>query len=167
MDVDKRSIWGAIILYVLISTAIFLWVEGGSAFRVSVPTEGEATTQHEQAIKALDGVADVGIKLATTLVGLGAAVLLGFKAGLKLTTLTRVFILLATGCFLQSALYAVLWRLRIAELWINNSLALVSESRLQFHYQAHLVFFMLGLFCMGLLVASAALMTKEKSGEES
>src|SRR5215216_5669938 len=104
MGVNKRSIWVTIVIYLFISVVIFLWVESGSPFKVVVPTDGDATTQHAQAIKALDGVADVGIKLATTLVGLGAAVLLGFKAGLRLTTLTRIFILLATACFLQSAL---------------------------------------------------------------
>jgi hypothetical protein len=101
MERAKMSIWIAFVLYVLISIAIFWGVESGSAFKVSVPTEGEATKQYEQAIKALDGIADVGIKLATTLVGVGAAVFLGFKSGLILTTRIRILILFATACFLQ------------------------------------------------------------------
>ena len=109
------------LLFTLVSVAIFLWVESGSAFKVAVPTEGEVTKQYEQAIKALDGIADVGIKLATTLVGVGAAVFLGFKSGLNLTTPIRILILFATACFLQSALYAILWRIRVAELWVNNT----------------------------------------------
>lgn len=168
MEFDKRSIWIVIVVYSLASVAIYFWVESGSAFKVTVPTEGDATTQHEQAIKAMDGVADVGIKVATTLVGVGAAVLLGFKSGLKLTTPIRIFVLLATACFLQSALYAVLWRLRIAELWVNNSLDLLSAPRLTYRYQAHFLFFMAGLLCMGVLVANAALTwPKDKGGEES
>ena len=113
----KTSIWIAMLLFTLVSVAIFLWVESGSAFKVAVPTEGEVTKQYEQAIKALDGIADA----ATTLVGVGAAVFLGFKSGLNLTTPIRILILFATACFLQSALYAILWRIRVAELWVNNT----------------------------------------------
>jgi hypothetical protein len=97
-------------------------------------TPGSETTRHQEAIKSLDAVADIGIKLSTTLVGLGAAILLGFKSGLTLTTPIRAFILLAIMCFLESALYAVLWRMRIAELWINDCLGLVVEPRLQYRF---------------------------------
>ena len=127
MAVNIRTLWIVIGMAVIASIAIFYWVESGSPFRVCVPTEGAATTQHEQAIKSLDAVADIGIKLSTTLVGIGAAILLGFKSGLTLTTSIRGSILLATMCFLESALYAVLWRMRIAELWINDCLGLVVE----------------------------------------
>jgi hypothetical protein len=163
MERAKMSVWIAIILYVLISIAISWWVESGSAFNVSVPTEGEATKQYEQAIKALDGIADVGIKLATTLVGVGAAVFLGFKSGLILTTRIRILILFATACFLQSALYAVLWRMRIAELWVNNSLDLLSAPRLQYRFEAHFLFFLAGLAFLGMLVVSAALTEQKPS----
>jgi hypothetical protein len=159
----KRPIWIAIVLSALVSIAIFWWVQSGSTFKVAVPTEGEATKQYEQAIKALDSIADVGIKLATTLVGLGAAVFLGFKSGLILTTQIRILILLATACFLQSALYAILWRVRVAELWVNDTLDLLSAPRLQYQFQAHFWFFIAGLVFLGLLVLSAA-MTEQKPG---
>src|ERR1043165_3727383 len=120
MAVNRLALWFVIVAGLLVSAGIYVWVDSGSKFAVCVPTEGASTIQHEQAIKSLDAVADVGIKLATTLVGLGAAILLGFKSGLTLTTPIRAFILLATICFLESALYAVLWRFRIAELWIND-----------------------------------------------
>src|SRR6266851_1890940 len=106
-------LWGAIIFAILTSFVAYLFVESGSPFKVCIPTEGPATEQHQKAIAALDGVADIGIKLSTTLVGIGAAVLLGFKSGLKLTIPIRIIILFAAACFLQSTLYAVLWRLRV------------------------------------------------------
>jgi hypothetical protein len=134
MAINARILWIVIGAAVLVSIAIFFWVGSGSSFRVCVPTDGAATTQHQEAIKALDAVADVGIKLSTTLVGIGAAILLGFKSGLILTTPIRACILLATLCFLESALYAVLWRMRIAELWINDCLALIVEPRLQYRF---------------------------------
>jgi hypothetical protein len=168
MAINARALWLTIVAMAIISVAIYLWVDSGSPFRVCIPTQGTATTQHEQAIKSLDSVADVGIKLATTLVGVGAAILLGFKSGLTLTTPIRAFILLATMCFLQSALYAILWRLRIAELWINDCLSLVAEPRLQYRYNAHFAFFLAGLFWLGILVTSAALTTPRKPlGDES
>jgi hypothetical protein len=162
MTVNVRALWIVIGLAFVASAAIFYWVESGSSFRVYVPTEGAETTRHEQAIKALDAVADVGIKLSTTLVGIGAAILLGFKSGLTLTTTIRASILLATMCFLESALYAVLWRMRIAELWINDCLTLVAETRLQYRFTAHFAFFLAGLCSLAFLVITAAL-TASKS----
>lgn len=166
MPANARILWAVVIGTLAVSAGIYLWVDSGSPFKVCIPTHGAATTQHEQAIKSLDAVADVGIKLATTLVGLGAAILLGFKSGLRLTTSIRAFVLIATLCFLQSALYAVLWRLRIAELWINDCLALVAEPRLQYRYNAHFALFLAGLFWLGVLVATAALTTNE-GGEKT
>jgi hypothetical protein len=164
MTISARLLWVVIGVAVLVSIGTFAWVQSGSPFRVCVPTEGSATTQHQEAIKALDAVADVGIKLSTTLVGIGAAVLLGFKSGLTLTTQIRAFILLATMCFLESALYAVLWRMRIAELWINDCLALVVEPRLQYRFTAHFGFFLAGLFFLALLVVSATLTAPKSTG---
>lgn len=157
MTVNTRLLWGVIAVAAVASVGIFLWVQSGSAFRVCVPTEGAATTQHQEAIKALDAVADVGIKLSTTLVGLGAAILLGFKSGLILTTSVRASILLATVSFLKSALYAVLWRMRVAELWINDCLSLIAEPRLQYRFTAHFGFFLAGLCFLALLVISATM----------
>ena len=167
MAVNARVLWAVIIATILVSVAIYFWVDSGSPFKVCIPTQGAATTQHEQAIKSLDAVADVGIKLATTLVGVGAAILLGFKSGLTLTTSIRAIILIATMCFLQSALYAVLWRLRIAELWINDCLALVAEPRLQYRYNAHFALFLAGLFWLGVLVSNAALAMKNSDGAKT
>ena len=164
MVTNFRILWAVIAVAALASIVIFLWVQSGSAFRVCVPTEGAATAQHQEAIKALDAVADVGIKLSTTLVGIGAAILLGFKSGLALTTPVRASLMLATVCFLQSALYAVLWRMRIAELWINDCLALVAEPRLQFRFTAHFAFFLAGICFLALLVISATLTAPKSSG---
>jgi hypothetical protein len=168
MTVNVRVLWMVIGAATLASIAIYFLVESGSHFSVCVPTEGSATTQTGEAIKSLDAIADVGIKLSTTLVGLGAAILLGFKSGLNLTTSIRALILLATTCFAESALYAILWRMRIAELWINDCLSLVTESRLQYRFTAHFAFFLAGLACLAVLVISAALTSpKSQSGVES
>lgn len=161
MIANARVLWIVIGITLVVSIGVFLWVQSGSAFQVCVPTEGAATTQHQEAIKALDAVADVGIKLCTTLVGIGAAILLGFKSGLALTTPIRAFILLATTCFLESALYAILWRMRIAELWVNDCLALVVEPRLQYRFTAHFGFFLAGLCFLALLVISATVTTSK------
>jgi hypothetical protein len=162
-----KLIWTAIILCAIVSIAVFWWVESSSSFKVTVPTEGEAAKPYEQAIKALDSIADVGIKLATTLVGVGAAVFLGFKTGLILTTRIRILLLLATACFLQSALYAVLWRMSVAELWINNTLDLLSAPRLQYRFEAHFLFFLAGLACLGVLIVTAALAAQEPDPGET
>jgi hypothetical protein len=152
---------------VAISIGIYFWVDSGSAFAVCVPTQGEATKQHAEVIKSLDAIADISIKFATTLVGVRAAILLGFKSGMRLPLWSRAAILLATICSLESSLYAVLWRMRIAELWVNDCLELVTEPRLQYRFTAHFAFFLAGLFWLGVLVVSATFKDDEPKGDWS
>jgi hypothetical protein len=80
---------------------------------------------------------------------------------------SRAAILLATICSLESSLYAVLWRMRIAELWVNDCLELVTEPRLQYRFTAHFAFFLAGLFWLGVLVVSATFKDDEPKGDWS
>jgi hypothetical protein len=138
----------------LVSIAFLIWVLRGS-FVACV--RGTTSEDLQKTIAALDGIADVGLKLSTTLTGLGAAVLIGLKKGLKLTPSIRVSLLVSSLLFAQSAFYAVWWRRGIAESWLNDCLDLVTEPILERPYEAHLVFFLLGLFSMGVLVVIASI----------
>jgi len=64
--------------------------------------------------------------------------------------------------FTQSALYAVWWRFGIATSWLNKCLNLVDEDFMQRRYEAHLGFFLLGLFSLGVLVFVAAFARREE-----
>ena len=120
-------------------------------------------------IGSLDQVVDLGIKLSTTLAGLGAALLIGLRKGMKLTSPVKFFVLLSTILFVQSALYAIWWRTGIAELWLNDCPPLVAESRLQYRFNAHFYLFVAGLLSLGLVVVSSffADQNPESKGEFS
>jgi hypothetical protein len=159
----KQTIWivGILVVLVCLSGVAYLWVAAGS-FSVCTPQESQDT--YAKTIAALDGIVDLGLKLSTSLVGLGAAVLIGWKAGLKLTFPIKIIILVATLLLIQSALYAVWWRFGVAELWLNDCLELVAQPRLGRRYEAHYYFFLAGLISLGVLVISA--LFSEKADRE-
>jgi hypothetical protein len=138
----------------VVSLGAFLWAWFGS-FGACV--YGQTDESYQKTIAALDGIADLGLKLSTSLVGFGAALLIGLKGGLSLTAPVRTFLLISMLMFTQSALYAVWWRIGIAESWLNDCLNLVVEDHMQRRYQAHLWFFVLGLASLGALVFVASL----------
>jgi hypothetical protein len=90
-----QTLWIVSILIGLICLSVlaFLWVAAGS-FKVCTPQQDAES--YAKTIAALDGIVDLGLKLSTTLVGLGAALLIGWKSELKLTFAIRVIVLVAT-----------------------------------------------------------------------
>src|SRR5262249_10102679 len=142
----QEAVWTitAVAGIALLSLICYLVVHSGATFVCAVDKPAEKQ-QFEKTIAAVDSIVDLGIKLSTTLVGLGAALLLGLKSGFRMTLPLRLVVLLATICFAQSALYAIWWRLGIAELWFNDCLNLVIHPRLQYRYLAHFYTFMAGL----------------------
>jgi hypothetical protein len=159
----KFGPWSTIIVVtatILVSLGVFLWAMYGS-FGACV--RGETSDSFQKTIAALDGIVDLGLKLSTTLVGFGALLLIGLKSGLSLTAPVRAFLLVSTLLFCQSALYAVWWRLGIAQSWLNECLNMVVEDNMQRRYVAHLGFFLLGLFSLSVLVFVAALNRREET----
>jgi hypothetical protein len=144
---------------VIISLGVLLWVLLG-AFGACV--SGDTGESFQKTIAALDGIADLGLKLSTSLVGLGAALLIGLKSGLTLTAPVRASLIVSMLMFTQSALYAVWWRMGIATSWLNECLNLVVEEYMQRRYEAHLGFFLVGLFSLGVLVLVAAQARREE-----
>ena len=152
-------------IVIVASLIIFYFVFNAAPFKVCAAVEAKELEPYQKTIAALDGVVDLSIKLATTLVGLGAAILIGLKSGVRLNSVARLFILLASVCFVQSALYAVWWRMGVAELWLNECLGLIVEPRLAMRYEIHFYFFMAGLFLMGLIVGGAAYGQAKSEGD--
>jgi hypothetical protein len=164
MNKRQQTIWIIGILggLICLSAVAYFWVAAGS-FKVCTPQESSQDT-YAKTIGALDGIVDLGLKLSTSLVGLGAALLIGWKSGLKLTFAIKIIILIATLLLIQSALYAVWWRFGVAELWLNDCLELVAEPLLGRRYQAHFYFFLAGLVSLGVLVIGA-LFSEAASGD--
>ena len=136
-----------------ISLAVWSWGANGE-FGACV--KGSMSDQLQKTIAVLDGTIDLGIKLSTSLVGAGAALLVGITASVKLTRWVRVLILVAVLFFGQSAGAAVFWKLRVANSWLNECLNLVSEQILQRLFLTSYAFFFLGLATSLLMVCFAA-----------
>jgi hypothetical protein len=165
LNKSKQTLWIVSLLIGLICLSVlaFVWVAAGS-FKVCTPQQD--VESYAKTIAALDGIVDLGLKLSTTLVGLGAALLIGWKSELKLTFAIRVIVLAATVFLIQSALYAVWWRFGIAELWLNDCLELIAEPMLGRRYQAHFYFFLAGLVSLGVLVIGA-LFAEQAAGDDT
>jgi hypothetical protein len=145
------------------SIAVYVFVLNGS-FACIRGTLGE---HYQKTITALDGTVDLGLKLSTTLVGFGAALLIGIKDRLRMSPGVRIAVLVSTLLFTQSALYAVWWRLGVAESWLNECLNLVIEPNLQRRYQAHFDFFLAGLLSLAVLVIAATFPTPKGVEDDS
>jgi hypothetical protein len=159
----KFLFWSLLLITVVVSISVFGWTAYGS-FIACVP--GQENASIEKTITILDGILDVGLKLSTTLVGFAAAILIGLKSGLSLTTPVRVSLIISTLLFSQSALYAVWWRLGMANNWLNQCPDLVLEPFMQRRFEAHLGFFLAGLFSLGVLVFVAAINNRDGSISE-
>jgi len=148
------KVWSSalIVLIVGLSAICFIIVLGGT-FDTCSP--GKFTNDQHKTLAFLDSIVDLGLKLATALVGFGAAVLIGIKPDLKLTLLQRVLIAGATLWFAESALYGIWWRFGLAEVYFNRCFGLVSTTYIHSRFQAHLGTFILGVLWIGILVISA------------
>ena len=139
---------------VIVASLVVCWFVWNAPFGACV--RGDLGENYQKTISALDGTVDLGLKLSTTLVGFGAALLIGIKDSVRMTPTLRVLVLVSTLLFAQSALYGVWWRLGVAESWLNECLNLVIEPRLKARYLAHFYFFLVGLVSLGLVVIAAS-----------
>jgi hypothetical protein len=141
------------ILLTVASASLWLWALTGSFKGCSsdqVPNEWL-----KQTAATLDATVDLGLTIATTLVGAGGALLVGFKgvtAQLKPTD--KLLLLWAIIFFGQSAIAGVIWKLRLANSWFNRCLDFLAEPLMQNLFLASLWFFIAGLVVTLLWVAA-------------
>lgn len=150
----RGSLWRVIALAVVfaICVVIYLHVANGS---FSVCAVGAFTDEQKHTITSLDSIVDLSLKLSTTLVGFGAAALIGLKSGIRLSPLMRLSVVIATILFAQSALYAIWWRVGVADVYFNKCFTIIAAPRLQLRFEWHIYFFMLGLAAIAILVVEA------------
>src|SRR5215813_6895715 len=97
---------------VIVASLVAFWFVWNAPLGVCV--RGNLADNYQKTISALDGTVDLGLKLSTTLVGFGAALLIGIKDSVRMTPALRLLVLVSTLLFAQSALYGVWWRLGVA-----------------------------------------------------
>jgi hypothetical protein len=146
---------------IVVSILIFHLVQSGSQHVCTPPTPEADIEKYDKIIRELGEVVDLGIKLSTASAGLGAALILGLKSGLRTSTLVNFLVFLAIALFVQSALYAVWWRMGIAELWLNDCIPLVADNRFQYRFEAQVYLFVAGLISLALIVIGALFTTPQ------
>jgi hypothetical protein len=120
------------------------------------------TELQQKTIASLELIIELGLKLSTTLVGFGAALLIGVKSGLSSSPSMRALVAAAVLLFAQSALYAVWWRMGIADVYFNGCFKMVEGSLLQLRFDAHINCFMAGLGALGVVVITSIFVSKPK-----
>ncbi|MFN3628188.1 MAG: hypothetical protein ACK4S3_09975 [Parvibaculum sp.] len=113
----------------------------------------------------LSGILDLTLALSTSLVSLGAALLIGLHTGIRLTVWTAATLLAALIALAQSAGYGVLWKLQLANLWFNECYNLIASPDVQWLYQSHFVFLIGGIVAIAVLVAVLSLNNVKRPSE--
>lgn len=117
---------------------------------------GETGETFQKTIATLDGTIELGLKLSVALIGAGAAVILGLKTGIRMTQRVKAVLFTAIILFGESAIAGVLWRLRLANAWLNGCLALVTTPYMTRLFDAAFYLFIAGLLATLVMVSDAA-----------
>jgi hypothetical protein len=151
-----------VLLAMAFSAAIWIYAAAGNF----VCATGTIDEHYQRTVAALDGTVALTIQIATTLVGFGAAALIGLNMGMTVTARVRMLLAASVLMFAQAAICASWWRFGIAQAWFNKCLSLVAEGYLHNRFQAHLLFFMGGLLMLGMLVIASAIIGKNENAKE-
>jgi hypothetical protein len=140
----------------------------GATRDVALCIVGEGQERYEKTAEFLNGVLDLSLTLSTSLVSLGAALLLGFHSNIRLTPISAALLLLALVGLAQSAAYGIWWKLQLADLWFNECFNQIGSPHFQWFYQAHFLFLVTGIFFVALLVGflSWGRISNNPEGEE-
>lgn len=112
----------------------------------------------EKAITSLDNNIDLGIKLSTSIVGAGAALLFGLKSGISMPGWLKMCFIASLLPFIQSTFYGVWWRLEIALVWTRQCPELIEQERTVAIYQAAFLTFLQGAGAVIVLLVIIALL---------
>lgn len=118
----------------------------------------------KSAVEVLSGIVDLNITLATTLIGLGAALIIGLNNQVRVTPLVSLLVLSAIVAFSQSVVYALWWKTRVAFSWFSECPTLLSSAFVQRPYSWHIYFFVAGLVLLGVMVCSVIADQSPKNG---
>mgnify|MGYP001411116738 CR=1 FL=1 len=149
------------ILGVIVVASVAYWFWGRWAEPL-VCVVAEDEQRFGKTAEFLSGILDLTLALSTSLVSLGAALLIGLHSGIRLTEWTAAILLAALVALAQSAGYGVLWKLQLANLWFNECYNLIASPDVQWLYQSHFVFLIGGIVAIAVLVAALSLNNVKK-----
>ena len=151
--------WARVVALALVAAVCFSgWVfwQVESTALSACPVQKEATSLHETTRVILTSIIDFDIALATTLVGLTAALLLGVNKAFKLTPWAVILLLYAIGSFTQAAIYSTYWKSRVALVWYAGCPSSLVSDFVQRPYTWHVNFFLLGVLALSVMVVAVS-----------
>lgn len=125
---------------------------------------GEDYDRFERTAEFLIGVIDLTLALSTSLVGLGAALLIGLHPNIRLTPGSMLALLVGLLALAQSAAYGVWWKLQLANLWFNECYNQIASPHVQWKYQSHFGLMFVGIALLAVLVLILSLGRVQNSG---
>ncbi|MER9091521.1 hypothetical protein NKH81_20420 [Mesorhizobium sp. M0959] len=141
-------------LVAIASARAYFWMP---ETHIGVCDTAAAAEPFQKTIEFLDSIIQLGLTLATALIGLGAGLLLGLQGALRPTPWTIAILTGSMISLAQSVLYGVWWKAGIANLWFNACWAKIGAPFLQYRYGWSFNFFMIGIILLAALVALVAI----------
>ncbi|RZS88014.1 hypothetical protein EV217_0392 [Phyllobacterium myrsinacearum] len=146
---NPKLIWGVLAAAILVWFYFFKEVLHADSRLCSV---SDITPNIENTLAYLNGVVDLSMTIASALVGLGAALLLGIQGNVRLTPWRLTFISLSMACFTQAFWYGIWWKLRMADVMINGCWNKLTSALIQQPYVTHLGFMVAGVIFLAALI---------------
>lgn len=113
--------------------------------------------QFERVASVLGSVVDINLTVIPAIIGASAALLIGLRPNVSLAKGDAVALLIASLGFVQSAIYGVWWKLRLANLAFNGSFCGIAHGYAQWVYLLHLSFMLIGICMIGLVTVRIAI----------
>lgn len=155
-------VWWAVIFAALAGSAYTLFVVLTIEASVCIPSDA-ISAPYEQTILYLNGVVEFDMTMATALVSLGAALLLGIQGNIQLTLWRLTLVFLSMFGFAQAVMYRIMWKPKVANLMVNNCWSSIASPEVQQWYISHLYFMLVGV---GVLVILVLLLSIERLREK-
>jgi hypothetical protein len=149
---EKAALLLGVILIPSIAVVVY-----GSTREVALCVVAEGQERYEAPAEFLSGVLDLTLALSTSLVSLGAALLIGLHSNVRLTPAGATCLFVALVALAQSAGYGVWWKLHLANLWFNECYNQIASPHVQWVYQAHFALLIFGIVSIALLVGFLSL----------
>jgi hypothetical protein len=135
-----------------IVAAIVSFVEVGGIVEPVSCAVIDATEAQRTAVMVLDGIVNLNIQLATALVGVGAALLIGLRQDFKPGPSVAVILLLAVLAFSMSVVHGLWWKSRVAAVSYAGCLDLLSGDFVQRAYSWHIYNFIAGFGLLSVML---------------
>ncbi|ESY94861.1 hypothetical protein [Mesorhizobium sp. LNHC209A00] len=138
----------------IVSARAYFWMP---ETHIGVCDTSALSDPYQKTVEFLDSIIQLGLTLATAMIGLGAGLLLGLQGTLRPTPWISAILAGSMISLAQAVLYGLWWKAGIANLWFNECWEKIDAPFLQYRYGWSFNFFMIGIVLLAVLVALVAI----------